>query len=82
MVEWTLFRFAKHPKIAPKIVEMKSEIVAYNHNGRLVKDVKPAARRPSTVARDLRWRRSFHGSYGVGAAAGTARPYGGVERIG
>jgi len=25
-----LFRFAKHPKLAPKLLEMKSEIAAYN----------------------------------------------------
>ena len=38
----TLFRFATHPKIGPKIEAMKSEIAQYNT---LVKAIKPAAQR-------------------------------------
>ena len=69
----SLFRFAKYPKIAPKVVEMKSARLSRTTGSS--RDVKPAAARVSWLAaRDLRWRRSFHGSYGVGAAAGTARP--------
>ena len=43
------FRFATHPRLAPKIQEMKSEIIAYNT---LVKAVKPAAQRLDAEGKD------------------------------
>mmetsp|Transcript_51250 Transcript_51250/g.151092 ORF Transcript_51250/g.151092 Transcript_51250/m.151092 type:complete len:321 (+) Transcript_51250:1782-2744(+) len=45
----SLFRFAKHPRIGPKIQEMKSEISQYNA---LVKAVKPAALRRNEKGKD------------------------------
>ena len=44
-----LFRFYKHPKLAPKIREMKSEIVQYNS---LVNAIKPAAQRVDAKGKD------------------------------
>eukprot|EP00966_Prymnesium_polylepis_P053216 1231181-Prymnesium_polylepis.1 len=44
-----LFRFAKHPKLAPKIVEMKSESAKYNS---LVKALKPQPQRLDAKGKD------------------------------
>jgi len=44
-----LFRFAKHPRLAPKIQEMKSEISAFNT---IVKAIKPAAERLDPKGKD------------------------------
>jgi hypothetical protein len=45
----SLFRFSKHPKLAPKILEMKSEMIKYNA---LVKSIKPAAERVDAKGKD------------------------------
>jgi hypothetical protein len=45
----SLFRFSKHPKLAPKIEETKSEIVKYNS---LVKSIKPHAQRLNSKEKD------------------------------
>lgn len=52
----TLFRFAKHPRLAPKIQEMKSEISAFNT---LVKAIKPAAERLNPKGKDTFDLRNF-----------------------
>ena len=43
-----LFRFSTHPKIAPKIEEMKTEITKYNS---LVKSIKPLRQRLGRMAK-------------------------------
>ena len=47
--ELGLFRFSKHPKIAPQILAMKAEIVKYNA---LVKAIKPLAMRLDSKGKD------------------------------
>eukprot|EP00966_Prymnesium_polylepis_P229044 5300586-Prymnesium_polylepis.1 len=44
-----LFRFSKHPKLAPKIQEMNGELVKYNS---LVKALKPLAQRLDSKGKD------------------------------
>ena len=44
-----LFRFSKHPKLAPKIIAMKSEIAKYNS---LVKALKPRPQRLDAKGKD------------------------------
>ena len=44
-----LFRFSTHPKIAPKIEEMKTEITKYNS---LVKSIKPLPQRLDPKGKD------------------------------
>ena len=44
-----LFRCSKHPKLAPKIQEMKGEIDKYNS---LVKAIKPASERQDAKGKD------------------------------
>eukprot|EP00966_Prymnesium_polylepis_P325617 7381590-Prymnesium_polylepis.1 len=45
----SIFRFSKHPRLKPKIQEMKSEMAQYN---KLVKDIKPAAQRLDGKGKD------------------------------
>jgi hypothetical protein len=66
----TLFRFAKHPRLAPKIIEMKGELIAYNA---LVKALKPKAERLDAKGKDSFsllsfWRENEEGS-GIDAFA-------------
>eukprot|EP00966_Prymnesium_polylepis_P256589 5927314-Prymnesium_polylepis.1 len=45
----SLFRMAKHPKLAPKIQEMKGEIAKYNS---IIKTIKPYAQRLNAKKED------------------------------
>jgi hypothetical protein len=70
-----LFRFAKHPKLAPKIQEMKNELVKYNS---LVKLIKPKAERLNAKKEDTFtlsgfWRENEEGK-GIDAFAFVLRP--------
>ena len=54
-----LFRFSTHPKIAPKIEEMKTEITKYNS---LVKSIKPLPQRLDPKGNDTFSRCSASGA--------------------